>query len=76
MSHAQAARDSVRLSHAWIAVVGAPSITLHNLNAAATAAVNAALGSAANALAAQQAAVNAYTQYVDPVIDLLVGSGR
>jgi hypothetical protein len=75
VSHAQAARDSVRLSHAWIALVGAPSITLHNLNAAATAAVNAALGSAANALAAQQTAVNAYTQYVDPVIDLLVGSG-
>ena len=75
VSHAQAARDSVRLSHAWIAVVGAPSIRLHNLNAAATTVVNTALGSAANALAAQQAAVNVYIQYVDPVIDLLVGSG-
>ena len=75
VSHAQAARDSVRLSHAWIALVGAPSITLHNLNAVATAAVNTALDSAANALAAQQDAVSAYTQYVDPVVDLLAVTG-
>jgi hypothetical protein len=75
VSHAQAARAAVRLGHAWIALVGAPSITLHNLSAAARAAVNSALGSAANTQAALQAAADAYTQYVDPVVDLLVGSG-
>ena len=75
VSHAQAARHGVRLSHAWIALVGAPSISLHNLNAVATAAVTTALDSAADALVAQQDAVIAYTQYVDPVVDLLAVTG-